>query len=120
MVTRKPFVTLLRAGSVALPLSTFLFVGSVWKAPHGFIGSALGETNAILRDSQTQWMVFLSLGIYFSAFNVLQSFAGTAPSAVRKSWCRIPTTWLCCFLAAVGARYAFDYLPSILALTLLA
>ena len=63
----------LKTVGVALLLSVLLFAGGSWQSSAGFIGSTLREITAVLRDAGTQWMVFVCLGIYFTAFLFLRS-----------------------------------------------
>jgi hypothetical protein len=74
-MVRKSSAILLKTGSVAFLVFLFLFAGATLESSSNFISSALREITAVLRDSETQWMVFLCLGIYFTAFVFLRSRA---------------------------------------------
>src|SRR5438477_7358407 len=112
-MTCKPFATLLKTSGVAFLLFVMLFAGGRWQSSSGFISSAVQEITAVLRDADTQWMVFLCLGIYFTTFLVLRSPKGGAHGVTR------PTFWLACTLFVSAVLYASHYSPSTQALTLL-
>ena len=129
----KSFATLLQTSGVAFLLFVLLFSGGSLHSSPGFIGSVLREIAAVLRDAETQWMVFLCLVIYFTAFVFLPSRAGNSLTQRRKgakaSWWQSaktgahretrPSFWLTCALFIFAVLYAIDYSPSMPALTLL-
>ena len=117
-MTRKLFAKLLAAGSVALLLFALLFAGGVWQSVPGFIGSFLREITAVLRDTETQWMVFLCLGIYLIAFIFLR--ARLKNGSTQRLEAANATWWLVCLLFISAASYSIHYLPSTPGLTLLA
>jgi len=106
-----------------------LFADSVRETSSGFLGSIVTEINAVLRDPQTQWLIFLCLGIYFVAFPFFyfrrgefresqfssHSILGLGPPVFTH-----PMFWLACVLLINAVVYAFNYSPSIQAITLLA
>jgi O-antigen ligase len=113
-MTRESFATALKMGAVAFLLVVFLFADGVWGSSPGFIGSALREIAAVFRDPGTQWMVFLCLGIYFTAFLFLCS------RGAHVFWrAANPSLWLACALLIGAVLYAIDYSPSMQALILL-
>jgi hypothetical protein len=114
VITRKSFATALKAGTVAFLLVVLSFAAGVWGSSPGFIGFALREIAAVFRGPETQWMVFLCLGIYFASFLLLRSRA--APDFWRAS---NPNLWLACMLLIGVIIYAIDYSPSTQALALL-
>jgi hypothetical protein len=113
-MTRESFATLLKAGAVVFLLLVFLFADGVWVSSAGFIGSALREVATVFRDSGTQWMVFLCLGIYFTAFLFLRSRMASGFWRAAN-----PNLWLVCVLLISVVLYAINYSPSTQALTLL-
>ena len=117
-MTRKLFATLLKTGSVAFLLFALLFAGGAWQSVPGFIGSFLREITAVLRDSETQWMVFLCLGIYFTAFIFLHARLESGFTQNRES--AMATGWLVFLLFISATSYSIYYLPFTPALTLLA
>jgi O-antigen ligase len=114
---RKSFAKVLNISVTAFLLVAFLFADAVWGSAPGFVGSILREITAIFRDPETQWMVFLCLGIYFTAFLFLRSRAERNFTQRRKdakeSWCLV---YVLCISAVL---YAIHYSSSMQALTLL-
>src|ERR1035437_6928981 len=108
----------LKTGSVAFLLFALLFAGGSWQSSPGSIASVLRETTAILRDPETQWMVFLCLAIYFTAFLFLRSRTENGLTQRRKGAKAIH--WLAGLLLISAVLYANNYSTSIAALTLLA
>src|ERR1035437_4392102 len=108
----------LKTGSVAFLLFALLFAGGSWQSSPGSIASVLRETTAILRDPETQWMVFLCLAIYFTAFLFLRSRSEKGLTQRRKGAKAIH--WLAGLLFINAVLYALHYSPSTPALTLLA
>ena len=117
-MTRKLFATLLKIGSVAFLLFVLLFAGGAWQSAPGFIGYFLREITAVLRDAETQWMVLLCLGIYFTAFIFLRARLDNS-LAQRPESAKVPG-WLVFLLIISAVSYGIHYLPSTPALTLLA
>jgi hypothetical protein len=114
-MTRESFAAFLEAGVVAFLLVVLLFADGARALSLSVIGSSLREIAAVLRDPGTQWMVFLCLGIYFTAFLFLRSWA------VSGFWrATNPSLWLALGLFIGAIFYAFSYSPSLDALTLLA
>src|ERR1035438_7542176 len=72
-MTRNIFAIFLKTGSMALLLFVLLFAGGTLESSSNFTGAALREMAVVLRDSESQWMVFLCLGIYFTAFLFIRS-----------------------------------------------
>ena len=91
-----------------------LFAGVSFQSSFNFIGTALREMAAVLWDSETQWMVFLCLGIYFTVFLFLRARIATGFWRAAN-----PSLWLALGLFIGAILYAIDYSPSTLALTLL-
>jgi O-antigen ligase len=111
---RKSIVIAIKFGAVALLFIMLLFADEVLVSSSGFVGSALREIVAVLRDRETQWMVFLCLGTYFTAFLFLRARVETDKrKGAKASW------WLVYVLLISAALYTIDYSPSTLALTLL-
>ena len=117
-MTRKLFATLLKSGSVAFLLFVLLFAGVAWQSVPGYIGSFLREITAVLQDSETHWMVFLCLGIYFAVFIFLRARLESGLTQNRER--SISTGWLVCLLFISAVSYSIHYLPSTIAMTLLA
>jgi len=124
-MVRKSFAKLLKIGSVAFLLFLLLFACGGWQSSANFIGFALREIAAVLRDSETQWMVFLCLGIYFAVFSVLRLRVentlmprreGAEIGAHRLTH---PTFWIAGVLLVAAIHYAANYSPSLPALILL-
>jgi uncharacterized membrane protein YsdA (DUF1294 family) len=113
-MTREWFVKILKAVAVAILLFLLLFAESLRGSSYTAIGSVLREITAVLQDSETQWMLFVSLGIYFTAFLFFRYRA--SPGFWRAA---NPHLWLACALVIVAVLYAIDYVPSTQALTLL-
>lgn len=136
----KSTATALKSCTVAILLVVFLFANGLWELSNGFIGSALREAASIFRDPKTQWMVFLCLGIYFTAFLFLRirvnsDFSNPSTSKAGQAvfsppwWpftrtiahgVTCPTFWLTCTLIICAVDYTLNYSTSIDALTLLA
>lgn len=107
----------LKTGVFAFLLFMFLFVDVSLQSSFNFIGSALREITAVLRDSETQWMVFLCLGIYFVSFLFLRSRVESLSTQRRK---RARAVWWLVYVLFTGAvLYAIDSSPSVQALTLI-
>ena len=117
-MNRKSIITLLKASLAALLLFTLLFAGGRLQSSPQFIGSVLREITAVILDSQTQWMIFLCLGSYFTAFFFIHSHAENRLTQRCKSG--MANWWLAYVLFITAILYAIDYLPSTQALTLLA
>jgi hypothetical protein len=115
MMKRELFRKILKAGVVAFLLYMLLFAGHLRVPSFGIIGSALGELTAILLDTATQWMAFLCLGIYFTAFVFFRWRA--SPSFWRAA---NPDLWLASGLVIMALIYAIHHVPSTQALTFLA
>ena len=98
---------------MAFLLLVLLFAGGSGQSLPSFVGLALREVTAVLRDAETQWMVFLCLAIYFVAFLFLRLSKAGAHGVTR------PTIWLASALLISSVLYALDYSPSTQALTLL-
>src|ERR1019366_3713001 len=130
----KSFAALLKTSGVAFLLFVLLFAGGSWQLSPGFIGSGLREISVVLRDAETQWMVFLCLVIYGVAFlflrwwsekGLLQKHQGAKASRSLSAKTGAhgvtrPTFWLACALFIGAVLYAINYSSSIQALTLLA
>ena len=69
---RKSITTAFKFGAVAFLLFIFLFAEGSLGTSSGIVGSMVREIAAVLRDPGTQWMVFLCLGIYFTAFVLIR------------------------------------------------
>ena len=113
----RSIATVLKFGAVAFVLFILLFADDLWMNSSGFIGSILREINAILRDSKTQWMVFLCLGTYFVAFVFLHYKVKQASWSSQRDDL---TFWLACGVFVAAVVYALNYSPSTQALTLMA
>jgi O-Antigen ligase len=128
----KSFATLLKTGSVSFLLFALLFAGGSLQSSSNFIGTALRGITAVLRDSETQWMVFVCLGIYFTVFCFLRSHsdaipvgraspqAGSLAASPHHRFYFIPAFWLGCTMFISAILYTIHYSPSTPALTLLA
>lgn len=81
---RKSITTAIKFGSVGFLLFVLLFANGIWVKSPGFIGSALHEISAILRDSSTQWMVVLCLACYFVMLLILERRTDSTPHPIRK------------------------------------
>lgn len=108
---RKSLAAPIRAGSVALALFALLSASSAWESSPGFIGSALKGVITVFQDPETQWMVFVCLGVYFTTFLFLRF------RAVPDFWKN--TLWLIYVLLISAVLYTVDYTSSTQALTLL-
>jgi hypothetical protein len=118
VMTRKSFVILLKAVGVALLLFTLLFAGGSFQSSSSFAASVLRQIIVVFLDSETQWMVFSCLGIYFICFLFYRARAasrlGPGCAGPKTGW------WLTYVLCISAVVYARDYSPSTPALTLLA
>ena len=114
---RRSIATVLKFGAVVCLLFALLFADGPGVTIYGFIGSVIREITAVLRDLDTQWMVFLCLGIYFTAFVVLRRKARLASRLSQRG---DPTAWLTVSLFVAAVVYAFNYSPSTQAVTLMA
>ncbi len=112
---RELLLKVLKAGGAAFLLYLLLFAARLQGSSPGVISSALRELTAILLDPGTQWMAFACLGIYFTAFLF---FRWRGSSGVWRA--ANPDLWLASGLGIMAAFYAFHYVPSAQALTLLA
>jgi O-antigen ligase len=106
-MTQKCFATAWKASAVAFLLFVLLFANSGWENLPGFIGSIAEELSAILRDSETQWMVFLCLGIYFVAFLLLRFRLFPVFWQTKN-----PRLWLVYALFISAMVYGLNNLPS--------
>jgi hypothetical protein len=112
---RTSIATVLKSCAVAFLLVVFLFADVAGSLSMGFIGSITRGVAGILRYPETQWMVFLCLGVYFITFLFLRS--RTTPGFWRVN---NPSLWLATLLLISAIFYALNYSPSIDALMLLA
>jgi O-antigen ligase len=123
---RRSINTLLKIGGVIILLFVLLFPSGGWPLSFKFIGSALREITTVFRDAETQWMVFLCLGIYVAAFLFLRlrwdkslaprnNDAESGAHGVTR-----PTFWLASALFIGAINYATNYSPSLPAMILLA
>jgi len=122
-MARKSFATLFKVGGVAFLLSSLLFAGKTGFGSSNFIGLPLGEIIAVLRDVETQWMVFLCLLIYFIIFHFLctRIESWLTRKSNQGGWNQHAAAfWLACAMLISAALYAIHYAPSIAPLTLLA
>lgn len=111
---RKSFVTAIKTVAVAFLLIVLLFANAVWGSSLGFSVTALREVTAVFRNTETQWMVFLCLAIYFTVFLFFRS------RAVSDFWrAANPNLWLALGLFISAIFYGVNYSPSLDALTLL-
>jgi O-antigen ligase len=110
----------LKTGGAAVLLFLLLFTSGGWPSAPVFISSALPEITAILKDAETQWMVFLCLAIYFTAFLFLRHRSTLRPALHGSPPSRLAGAWLAGALLAGAISYTLHYSPSISALTLLA
>ena len=112
---RKSIATAIKTGAVAFLLFALLLADGFWKTSVGFLGSFLREITAVFRDPGTQWMVFLCLVVYFTIFLFLRARIATGLLRAAN-----PSLWLALGLFIGAIFYAFNYSPSLDALTLLA
>jgi hypothetical protein len=112
---RKLTAIALKSGVVGFLLFIFLFINAILDSPPSSVGFIWQEINNVLRDPETQWMVFLCLGIYFVAFVFLRSRAASFFWRTTN-----PNLWLTCTLFIGAVVYAFHYSPSTQALIFLA
>jgi len=121
----KFFTALLKIGVLGVWLFALLSTESFQSSP-GSIGYLSREITAVLNDSETQLIVFLFLGLYFTAFVVLRFKAKTAcctGSCGRPgdySQCGDPTFWITIMLLIGAVVYTSNFSPSTPALILLA
>lgn len=67
MIQKSLATPLIRSGVLFL-LFVLLFYDGSWQASPYFIGATFREVNSVLQDRETQWMIFLCLGTYLTAF----------------------------------------------------
>jgi hypothetical protein len=107
------FSDTLKACAVALLMAAILFSGTGRESALSFLGAISREAAGALRDEGTQWMVFLCVAVYYTAFILIRSqrepFWQTAN----------PEVWLGCLLLISTVHYAADYSASKRALTFL-
>lgn len=109
---------LLKIGGMAFFLFVSLFAGGSWQSSADFVRSVLGGISVVLRDVETQWMVFLILVIYSAAFFFYNLHSEN--KFARKRNKNKTVGWLIYVLIVSAALYAIHYAASTLALTLLA
>jgi O-antigen ligase len=115
---RKSKTAALQFGVEAILLSMLLFAESSMGLAFGFLGAGLTNVAVVLRDAETQWMVFLCSAVYLTAFLFLR-FNMRKPDHTVESLQRNLAVWLVCGMAIGIVVYAFDYSPSTPALMLL-
>src|SRR5437016_2389238 len=103
---RRIMVAALQLGALAFSLAAFLLADEVWGPSSGFIGSTIGELNAIFRDPTTQWMVLACSAFYFVAFLVYEFRSSPAGISWRLG---NPILWLCAFVALALLGYTTGY-----------
>ena len=132
---RRSIAPVVKGIALAAVVSLLLLAGRLTTLA-GFLGSFARELLAGFRDSGTQWMIFLCLVVYFTAFLLLrargqsqslQLLGGQPPSrlsgalARRKSGKAVrPTLWLVGAMFISAVVYALNYSASAQALTFLA
>ena len=112
---RKSTATAFKFGIVVLLLFVLLFADGIRGISPSFFGSVAREVTAVFRDPETQWMVFLCLGVYFTTFLFLRTRTSTGFWQTAN-----PNLWLGCVLLISAMIYAFNYSSSLDALMLLA
>jgi len=95
-----------------------VFTESIWQASTDSVLSMLRKITAILQDSDSQWMVYLCLGIYFISLLLLRWKAGKSAGKAHRPAARI--YWLLYLLAVGSIGYAIQGCPSMPALIFLA
>src|ERR1035437_7454495 len=128
----KSFATAAQFGVLAFLLTLLLFSDGDTRSSSGLIGFTFREVATAFRDSETQWVVFLCLGIYFTAFFFISSRVNSNSPKLSESessraipfpsWClhakadvygvRCRAFWLACALLISAVIYAFDYSSS--------
>ena len=108
-------------GLVLAVVLSLLLCGNRIAGSANFAGNCAREMIVIFRDSDTQWMVFLCLLVYFVTFLFLRSHdQSQSLQILNKQRIAHPNLWLVAAVAVAAVVYFLNYSVSDQALTFLA